>query len=148
MAAPTSVEEYLARLPDDRRTTAEEIRGMIRAAAPEATETIAYNMPAYRSDGDRFLVSFAAFKEHYSLFPASDVVVEALGEELTPYLRGRGTIRFEAADALPVALITRVVRVRLAEVAARARDGAPRRPRSSPRSRARRRGGAGAQSSG
>lgn len=118
MAVPISVDEYLAGLPDERRAAMEELRVTIRAAAPEATETIAYQMPALRTDG-RFLVSYAAYKNHYSLFPASDAVIEALGAELTPYLRGKGTISFPADNALPLNLVTRIVKVRVAENAAR-----------------------------
>ena len=120
MAGPSTVEEYLAALPDDRRVVLEELRATIRAAAPEATETIAYQMPAFRSHGDRFLVSYAAFKRHSSLFPASGAVVEALGEELTPWLSGKGTIRFPVDRPIPLELVTRIVTVRLAETAARA----------------------------
>ena len=85
MAAPTTVDEYIAALPDDRRAAMEELRRTIRAAAPDATESIAYQMPALRSHGGQFLVSYSAFKNHYSLFPASDAVVGTLGDELTPY---------------------------------------------------------------
>jgi uncharacterized protein YdhG (YjbR/CyaY superfamily) len=119
MAAPTSVDDYLAGLPDDRRVAMEELRQTIRAAAPDANETIAYAMPAFRTDG-QFLVSYAAYKNHYSLFPASEAVVEALGAELKPYLRGRGTISFPAGTALPLGLVTRITNVRVAENAARA----------------------------
>jgi uncharacterized protein YdhG (YjbR/CyaY superfamily) len=115
MAGPSSVEEYLAALPPERRVVVEELRRTINAAAPEATESIAYQMPALRSHGGQFLVSYAAFKKHYSLFPASDAVVNALGDELTPYLAGKGTIQFPADKPLPVALVERVVRVRVAE---------------------------------
>ena len=95
MAGPTSVDEYLAGVPDERRPAFEELRATINAAAPEATETIAYQMPALRSHG-QFLVSYAAYKKHYSLFPASDAVIEACGDELVPHLSGNGTIRFSA----------------------------------------------------
>jgi hypothetical protein len=61
MVRPTSVDEYMAALPEDRRAVLEELRRTVKAAAPGATETIAYQMPALRS-GDRFLVSYAAFK--------------------------------------------------------------------------------------
>jgi uncharacterized protein YdhG (YjbR/CyaY superfamily) len=115
MAAPTSVEDYLATLPDDRRAVVEALRQTINAAAPDATETIAYEMPALRTRDGRFLVSYAAYKNHYSLFPASGAVVEALGDELTPYLAGRGTIRFPASRPIPAALVAKVVRIRLAE---------------------------------
>ena len=115
MAAPTSVEEYLATLPDDRRAVVEELRRTINAAAPEATETIAYEMPALRSRDGRFLLSYAAYKNHYSFFPASEAVVKALGDELTPYLAGKGTIRFPASRPIPIALVERIVKARLAE---------------------------------
>jgi uncharacterized protein YdhG (YjbR/CyaY superfamily) len=118
MAPPTTIEEYLATLPADRRDAVSRLRDTIRAAAPDATETIAYSMPAFRSHGGQFLVSFAAFKAHYSLFPASGVVVEALGDELAPYLAGKGTIRFPADEPLPLSTVSKVVKIRLAENAA------------------------------
>ncbi|HSW41561.1 MAG TPA: DUF1801 domain-containing protein [Patescibacteria group bacterium] len=120
MAKPTSVDEYIAALPEERRAALEELRQVIRAAAPEATETISYQMPAFRTHG-RILVYYAAFRAHYSLFPASEAVREALGEELVPYLAGKGTIRFPADRPLPAALVTRIVRARLEENAARNR---------------------------
>jgi uncharacterized protein YdhG (YjbR/CyaY superfamily) len=119
MAKPTSVEEYLAALPDDRRAVMEKLRRTIKAAAPEATESIAYLMPAMRSHGGQFLVSYAAYKKHYSLFPASDAVIEAGGEELKPYLAGKGTIQFPADKPLPTGLVAKVVKVRVAENAER-----------------------------
>jgi uncharacterized protein YdhG (YjbR/CyaY superfamily) len=115
LAAPTSVEDYLKTLPDDRRAVVEELRRTINAAASEATETIAYEMPALRSQDGRFLLSYAAYKNHYSLFPASEAVVEALGDDLTPYLAGKGTIRFPASRPIPIALVERIVKARLVE---------------------------------
>ncbi len=120
MAGSTAVEEYLAVLPDDQRAGVEQLRKAVNAAAPEATETIAYGMPALRSHGGQFLVSYAAYKKHYSLFPASGAVVKALGDELTPYLAGKGTIQFKATEPLPLALVARIVEIRLAENAERA----------------------------
>lgn len=122
MAAPATVDDYLAALPDDRRAAMETLRQTIRAAAPDATELISYLMPAFKSHGT-FLVSYAAFKKHYSLFPASGAVVEALGDELTPYLAGKGTIRFPANQPIPVDLVTRILEVRVAENAAREASG-------------------------
>ena len=119
MASVTSVDAYLAALPDDRRAALAELRQAVNAAAPEATETIAYQMPALRSHGGQFLVSYAAFKHHYSLFPASDTVVDTLGDEVAPYLAGKGTLRFPADRPLPIDTITKIVKIRLEEVAAR-----------------------------
>ena len=118
MTTPTNVDEYMAALPDDRRVALEGLRQTIRAAAPEATESIAYQMPAFRTRG-QILVSYAAFKNHYSLFPASGAVVEALGEGLTPYLAGKGTIHFPLDRPIPEALVRQIVKVRLAENAER-----------------------------
>lgn len=116
-----TVEEYLANLPDERRAPMEQLRQAIRAAAPEATETIAYNMPAYRSHGGQFLVSFDAYKRHYSLFPSTDGMVEELGDELRPYLAGKGTIRFPADRPIPTDLVRRIVEIRVRENEAAAR---------------------------
>ena len=118
MATPTTVDEYLATLPDDRRADMDVLREAIKAGAPEATEVLAYKMPALRSHDGQFLVSYDAYRRHYSLFPASGAVVEALGDELTPYLAGKGTIRFPVGRPIPAALVTRIVRIRVAENAA------------------------------
>jgi uncharacterized protein YdhG (YjbR/CyaY superfamily) len=111
------VDEYMAQLPEDRRAVMEQLRSTIRAAAPDATEVITYNMPGFRLDG-RFLVSYEAFKRHYSLFPWSDAMVEELGEALRPYAVGKGTIRFPADEPIPLELITCIVEFRNREVAA------------------------------
>ena len=121
MATLATVEDYLATLSEDRRASIETMRATIRAAAPEAEETIAYLMPAFRSHGGQFLVSYAAYKKHYSLFPASEAVVAALGDELTPYLAGKGTIQFPADRPIPIATLTRIIEVRVAENAAAVR---------------------------
>lgn len=111
----TDPEDYLASLPEDRRAAIRRIRDLAVAAAPEAVETIAYDMPALRLDG-HFLVSWAAFRRHDSLFPASVAVVEALGDDIAPYLAGRGTIRFPVDRPLPEDVVTRVVRTRVTEL--------------------------------
>jgi uncharacterized protein YdhG (YjbR/CyaY superfamily) len=114
MASPTSVEDYLAGLPEASRAALEKLREAIKAAAPEAIETISYQMPTFKLDG-RFLVSYAAFKNHCSLFPASDGVVEACGETLEPYLSGKGTIRFTTDDPLSSALVKKIMKARIEE---------------------------------
>jgi uncharacterized protein YdhG (YjbR/CyaY superfamily) len=117
MAGPTSVEDYLAALPEESRDALEKLRKTIRAAAPEATETISYQMPTFKDQG-RFLVSYAAFKDHCSLFPASKAVIEAHGEELKPYFSGKGTLRFTADKPIPAALVKKIVKTRIEENAA------------------------------
>ena len=121
MTEPTTVDEYIARFPDDRRAILEELRETIRRAAPDAVETIAYEMPAFRTLKGDFLVSFAAYQRHYSLFPASGDVVKGLGAEIAPYVAGKGTIRFPAGKPIPPGLVEKVVAIRLTEVGARDR---------------------------
>jgi uncharacterized protein YdhG (YjbR/CyaY superfamily) len=94
------------------------LRATIKSAAPDATEVITYKMPGFEANGS-FLVSYDAYKRHYSLFPASQAVVDTCGAELAPYLRGKGTIGFPIGMPVPVELVTKIVRVRVAENAAR-----------------------------
>jgi uncharacterized protein YdhG (YjbR/CyaY superfamily) len=115
VAKHETVDAYMAALPEDRRGPMEELRRTIRAAAPAATEAIAYNMPAFRLDG-RFFVSYEAFKRHYSLFPWSDGMLEELGDQLRPYAVGKGTIRFPADEPIPLDLVTRIVGIRRREM--------------------------------
>lgn len=116
MAKHETVDDYLATLPDDRRAVMEQLRATIRAAAPDATEVISYNMPALKLHG-RFLVSYEAFKRHYSIFPWSDEMLAQLGDDLKPHAVGRGTLRFPADEPIPLDLVTRIVEFRVREVA-------------------------------
>lgn len=113
----TDLEDYVSSLPEDRRHAVRLIRDLAVTAAPDAIETISYDMPALRLDG-HFLVSWSAFQRHYSLFPASAAVVQALGDDVTPYLAGRGTIRFPADRPIPEDIVTRVVATRVTELRA------------------------------
>ena len=117
MAEPAGVDDYLAVLPEDQRAVLEKLRTTIRTTAPDATETISYQMPTFKDQG-RFLVSYAAFKDHCSLFPASKAVMEAHGDELKPYFSGKGTLRFTADKPIPAALVRKIVKARIGENAA------------------------------
>ena len=110
------VEAYLAALPADQRAALERLRTVIRRAAPGATEGIAYQMPAFYQ-GTRYLVSYAAFKDHCSFFPASGTVRDKLGDELRRYFSGKGTLQFRADEPLPDELVERIVAIRLEETA-------------------------------
>jgi uncharacterized protein YdhG (YjbR/CyaY superfamily) len=114
MPDPTTVDEYLATKPEAQRAGLMTMRAAIRAAAPEADEVITYKMPGFKTHG-RFLVSYDAFKAHFSLFPASEAVIVELGDDIRPYLHGSGTIRFAADRPIPVDLIARVIAIRLRE---------------------------------
>jgi uncharacterized protein YdhG (YjbR/CyaY superfamily) len=116
VATPGSVDDYLGGLPDDTRAVLERLRATIRAAAPAATEAIGYRMPAFRLNG-RFLVSFAAFRDHCSFFPASGRVMGEHGAELEPYFSGKGTLRFTVDRPIPDDLVRAIVLTRIEEVA-------------------------------
>jgi uncharacterized protein YdhG (YjbR/CyaY superfamily) len=120
MAAPESVEDYLAALPEESRTALETLRKTIKAAAPEATEAISYQIPTFKDHG-RSLVAYAAFKNHCSLFPMSMKVIKEHEEELSSYHTGKGTLRFFPDQPLPTALVKQLVKARLEENAARRR---------------------------
>jgi uncharacterized protein YdhG (YjbR/CyaY superfamily) len=117
MDKPASVEDYLAGLPEKPRAALETLRRAIRAAVPEATEGIAWQMPAFRAH-DRWLVGYAAFRDHCSFFPMSTRVLETFAAELEPYSTSKGTIRFSTDHPLPAALVKKMVQARVEEVAA------------------------------
>ncbi len=119
MAALAGVEEYMSALPEEMRAALEQLRQTIRSAAPEATETISYRMPAFKVRG-RVLVYYAAFSRHCSLFPASMKVIEDLRAALEPFDVSKGTIRFRPDAPLPAALVEKIVAARLAEIEGRA----------------------------
>ena len=109
---PKTVDDYLAALPDEARTTLEKIRKSIRAAAPKATEGISYQMPMYKQHG--MLIGFAAFKNHCSIFPGPGAIARHKSE-LKGYETSKGTIRFPIGKPLPAALVKAIVRERIAE---------------------------------
>lgn len=114
MEKAKSVDGYLAALPKEQRAALERLRGIIRAAAPEATETISYGMPAFKDHG-RSLVGYAAFKRHCSFFPMNAGLITRFADELAPFSTSKGTIRFTVDRPLPKALVRKLVKARLAE---------------------------------
>ena len=118
-----SVDEYLNGVPEEARAALERLRGAIRAAAPEAIETISYRVPTYSHHGP--LVGFAAFKNHLSFFVMSTAVMDAHGEQLELYDTAKGTIRFQADRPIPAALVKKLVKARVAENEARASGREP-----------------------
>jgi uncharacterized protein YdhG (YjbR/CyaY superfamily) len=115
--APKTVDEYMARVPPRFRATLKGLRKAIKAAAPDAEEVISYQMPAFRQNG--MLAYFAAFEDHCSFFVASDKVHRQFSAELKPFKSGKGTLCFTPDRPLPADLVTRIVKARLAENAAR-----------------------------
>ena len=113
---PKTVDDYLAALSAEARATLEKLRKTIKAAAPDATEVISYQIPMYKHHG--MLVGFAAFKDHCSFFPGAKPIATHK-DELKAYKTSKGTIRFPTGKPLPAALVKKLVKARIAENEAR-----------------------------
>ena len=118
MEKPKSVKAYFRSLPDEQRAPLQKLRDTIAAAAPEAEEGITYSMPGFLLGGKGF-VGYMAFKDHYSFFPMSPQAIEAHRDELGDRITGKGTISFAYGERLPVNIVKKVVKTRLAEVGAK-----------------------------
>ena len=114
-----SVDEYLAKVPKGSRTAFEKLRAAIRSAVPrKSVETISYRIPAFRDEV--ILIWFAAFANHCSLFPTASVIAK-FKPELKNYSTSKGTLHFPLDKPIPVTLVKRIVKARVAEVASRKR---------------------------
>ena len=113
-ARSPEIDAYLATLPPAEASALEHLRQTIRAAAPEAVETISYAVPAFKYRG-RPLVSFVAAKSHLSFFVQSPAVMDAHSADVAGYDTSKGTIRFTADRPLPDELVTKLVGARMAE---------------------------------
>ncbi|HEY2711557.1 MAG TPA: DUF1801 domain-containing protein [Chthoniobacterales bacterium] len=109
---------YVARFPPKVRRRLRELRQTIMAAAPEAVETISYQMPAFRLDG--VLVYFAGFKNHIGFYPRTSAIVK-FSKELAKYEHAKGSVRFPHDEPLPLSLVTRMVEFRKRENRAKAK---------------------------
>ena len=113
MTKVKTVDEYLARVSDDKRVALQKLRKTIKAAAPRAEECISYQLPAYRLNG--MLVAFGATANHCAFYPMSASTVAAHREELKDYDTSKGTIRFQPDNPLPASLVRKLVKARIAE---------------------------------
>jgi uncharacterized protein YdhG (YjbR/CyaY superfamily) len=111
--APGSVDAYIAAFPPEVQAILQQIRSTVRAVAPEAQETIKYQMPTFTLNGKN-LVHFAAFKGHIGFYPAPPGDA-GLGEELAAYTSGKGTLKFPLDQPIPLALIEKTVRYRMGQ---------------------------------
>ncbi len=110
---PTTIDEYLAALPEEHRAALEHLRRTIRRAAPGAEERLSYGICAFRLDG--MLVGFGATRTHCALYLMSGRTVADHAAVLAPYDTSKGTVRFTPSAPLPDALVRRLVRARMAE---------------------------------
>jgi uncharacterized protein YdhG (YjbR/CyaY superfamily) len=107
-----SVDEYIAAFPPETQRVLEQLRGLIRASAPDATETISYAIPTFDLNGH--LVHFAGYEKHVGFYPTGRGV-EAFKDELKAYKGGKGSVQFPLDEPLPADLIRRIVENRVEE---------------------------------
>jgi len=114
--APTTVDDYLASLPADQRELLQGLRERIARLVPGATETISYGMPAFKVDG-RFLVSYAGWKAHCSLYPLTDTFLASHAAEIEGFDRTKGSIHFTPQKRLPDPVLDELIQARVADLA-------------------------------
>ena len=115
-ATPQTIDAYIDEFPPDVQKRLQQVRKTIAKAAPGAEEAISYRIPAFKRNG--YLIYFAGFKNHIGLYPAR---IKALEKELAAYKGGKGTVQFPHDTPLPLDLITRIVKHRIADNETRAR---------------------------
>jgi len=113
------IDAYIAQLDPVPRETLARLRSLLRSAAPEAEEVVSYAMPGIGQAGA--LVTYAAFKNHYSIFPMGNAVLDRMSADIAPWRKGPGTLQFQYAEPLPEDLVRRIVEARIAENLSRAR---------------------------
>lgn len=116
-----TVDEYHERLSGPAKVAADKLRQVIRQAAPQAEETISYNMPAFKWNG--ILVWYAAFAKHIGFYPKAAAIVR-FQSELSAYKTSKGAIQFPIEKPMPTELIKKIVRFRMGENAPR-KNAAP-----------------------
>ena len=109
---PKTIDNYIAGFPDEVQEVLAKIRKTIRTAAPEAEETINYQIPTFTLNGN--LVHFAAFKKHIGFYPTPTGIAE-FKEELSVYEGAKGSVQFPLDKPIPFALIGKIVKFRVKE---------------------------------
>ena len=107
-----TIDEYIANCPKEVQKQMNEMRATIKASAPDATEKISYQIPTFYLKGN--LVHFAVFKNHIGFYPTSSAT-QAFKKELSIYDGAKGTVRFPIDKPLPLKLISKIVKFRVAE---------------------------------
>lgn len=110
-----TVDDYLAAVPVEQRVALEKLRKVIQAAAPDAEECISYGLAAFRLHG-KPLVAFGAASNHCAFFPMDSTTIAAHADELAKFETSKGTIRFQPEKPLPVALVKKLVRFKIATI--------------------------------
>lgn len=111
-AAPSTIDEYIGAFPRDVQKKLTSLRAAIRKAAPEATEKMSYGMPTFFQKKN--LVHFAAYQHHVGFYPTPSGIA-SFRDELTSYVTSKGAVQFPIDEPLPLELVSRIVKFRVAE---------------------------------
>ena len=109
----TSIDEYIAACPEETHERLQAIRAEIKKVAPDAKEKISYQIACFELNG-RNLIHFAGWKKHVSLYPIP-AGSEAFESEISKYADGKGTLKFPLDEPMPIKLIRRIVKYRVAD---------------------------------
>ena len=107
---PKNIDEYIAGFPSEVQAKLEKMRSTIKKAAPEAQETISYQMPTFQLKGN--LVHFAAFKNHIGFYPAPSGI-ENFAKEISAYKSSKGAVQFPLDQSIPYELVSKIVKFRV-----------------------------------
>lgn len=108
-----SIDEYIDTFPEDIQKRLKQVRRTIKAAAPQAGEKISYGIPTFTLNG-KYLIYFAGWKHHISIYPIP-MGSDAFNQEIAPYVAGKGTLKFPIDKPMPLKLITKIVKLKVAE---------------------------------
>jgi uncharacterized protein YdhG (YjbR/CyaY superfamily) len=109
-----TIDDYLKGTPDDRRRTLEDLRAKIRSIIPDAEECISYRMPAFRLNGV-VVAGFCATAKGCSYFPFSGSTLKTLARDTSGYAQTKGSLHFSSDTPLPIALVRKLIKARIAE---------------------------------
>jgi uncharacterized protein YdhG (YjbR/CyaY superfamily) len=110
---PTSVAEYIQSASKEAQKKLKEVRQAIRAAAPDAEESLKWGMPSFTQK--RILVTYAAYKNHIGFYPTPSVVA-AFKKDITKFKNASGSIQFPMDKPIPIALIKKITKFRIQEI--------------------------------
>jgi uncharacterized protein YdhG (YjbR/CyaY superfamily) len=117
---PKDIDEYIAGFPQDVQEILRKIRCLVREAAPEAEETIKYQIPTFVLHGN--LVHFAAFKNHIGFYPTPSAI-NAFSADLASYEWSKGAVQFPLNKPVPLSLIQKMVEFRVKETRVKMASG-------------------------
>ncbi len=111
---PATIDDYLKRVPKDRRGALEDLRAKIRSIVPDAQECISYRIPAFRLNG-AVVAGFCATAKGCSYFPFSGSTLKSVARDLSRYDQTKSSLHFSSDEPLPTALVRKLIKARIAE---------------------------------